>query len=469
MRTLPVALAALLPLLTPPASAKPARIRRPIQIVPGYTRVVNQVAAMVGNRQAQAMVRQKKLRILNVMWEDTGRWKGSSLGPNISDVTIEVHVPYWRRIYRQCHGFRCYPGMMPQRSKAWRRVLMPVIRYPNFTDKTADVQLDKIFIKVGNHTKSGRLKTISLKQFLAHPTRYMSFPSKGRIKGGSLLAKRDRHVLVSAQAAFLPIPTRGKAKFYPVIFNYQSYRNNPAVLTLLVTRQGTSMTIIDNARDSAGVRSWGQRLFFNKGGKRAPFMAERLSQVLRNGKTMNGESAKSLGEDANLLLMVQVPLKVKRRRRMYYGLGGAMSAPKGAVRRRGSRSGGLTDRSDVERAVLGHGKTEGPYTELAGLTISRDERFPVRVTVQYYLATSNGVISRADVARIHRKIQNVYEKGDYVGSLVVPETKTRRPTEWTGSTTAPRNLTIDHFPGLEQIYRDRGWVWPRIIRPIGIR
>ena len=129
----------------------------------------------------------------------------------------------------------------------------------------------------------------------------------GAIKGGSLLAKRDSHVLVSAQATLLPIAKEGTATFWPVIFNYQSTKKNPAVLVLLVTRQGTSMTIVDNARDSVGAESWGQRLFFNAGGQRAPLTAERLSAVQASGVTSNGESAESLGDDANLLMIVQVP------------------------------------------------------------------------------------------------------------------------------------------------------------------
>jgi hypothetical protein len=65
-------------------------------------------------------------------------------------------------------------------------------------------------------------------------------------------------VLVSAQAAFLPIPKEGEAEFNPVIFNYQSYAGDPAVLTIVATREGTSATIIDNVRDAfpAGF-SWG--------------------------------------------------------------------------------------------------------------------------------------------------------------------------------------------------------------------
>ncbi len=419
-----------------------------IGFTPSYIQVVNQTARMVSNRSAQRLVRAKGLRILNVMWEDTGRWKGSSVGPNISDVTIEVHA---------------------KQGRGWHRALMPVIRYPNFTDKTGDIKLNKLFIRVGNQRKGGRLETIPLKRFLAHPTRYMSLPRKGRIKGGSLLARRDSHVLVSAQAAFLPIPRRGKAKFYPVIFNYQSRRGHPAVLTLLVTRQGTSMTVIDNSRDTVGPRSWGQRLFFNKGGQRAPLQAERLSDAKARGTTQNGESASSLGKDANLLMLIQIPLKVPprpRRSYMLYGMGGGgapSAAPMKSVRRRAHVGG----RSTVEAAVLGHGKVEGPYTELAGLTIERDPRFPIRVTVQFYQATSNGVVSAADVARLHTQIANVYEKADYVGSLVVPETKTRRVTEWTGISRPPRVVTWRDFPGLVQWFNDRSWIlYRRHIRPV---
>ena len=50
----------------------------------------------------------------------------------------------------------------------------------------------------------------------------MTLPAKGCDPGRSLLAPRDRHALVSAQATFLSIPQQGKATFWPVIFNDQS-------------------------------------------------------------------------------------------------------------------------------------------------------------------------------------------------------------------------------------------------------
>jgi hypothetical protein len=417
---------------------------RPVMVQPNaaasYEQIVRNAANMVGNQLVAAMVGHKGLNLVNVMWEDTGRYQGSSVGPNISDVTIEVEV-------EGQHG----------RSNH----LMPVIRYPNFSDKTADIDIDKFFVRVGNQKKDGRLRTVSLRELLRHPGRYMSLPKDGRIVDGSLLAKRDSHVLVSAQSAFLPVPQGGQARFYPVIFNYQSYQDNPAVLTILVTRQGASMTVIDNSRDTvSGGASWGQRLYFNAGGERAPLTAERLKDVQASGVTANGESAASLGKDANLLLLIQVPLKVKEQPMMAlddmemagagYGVGSiaAKPAPPSARRTRGA---------DMDTAVLGHGATEGKYTELAGLTIERDPRFPVRVTVQFYQATATGEIAQAHVDALSAQIDRVYDAGDYVGSLVVPDRKQKpRPTEWQGTSEAPAHLSWQDFPGLRERYQAYG-------------
>ena len=412
----------------------------------GYERMVQKVANMTNDDHAYSIAERFRLQILNVLWEDTGRWEGSSVGPNISDVTIEVE------------GHR--------NGKAHRTYLMPVMRHDNFTDKTADIKIDKLLVPVGNQTENGKLKLVTLKELLANPEQYMSTPSKGRIKGASLLAKRDSHVLVSAQHAFLPVPKQGQATFWPVIFNYQSTKKNPAVLTILVTRQGTSMTIIDNARDTVTGDSWGQRLYFNQGGKKAPLIAERLTDVKEKGTTANGESAQSLGADANVLMLIQVPLKYRAPRPMKLAsptssappppAGGAQAAPKPEAESK-KMSDGARGRVDVDTAVLGHGPTEGPYTELAGLTVERDARFPVRVTLQFYQATSNGVVGAANLKAMAMQIKKVYGKGDYVGSLVVPsELDRERPTNWTGVTPAPDFFSVLDFPGLVERYTRAG-------------
>jgi hypothetical protein len=392
---------------------------------PKHSDAVQRVASMVSDAEAQALASRHGLQLLNVLWEDTGRWHGSSVGPNISDVTIEV---------------------VSDDGRGRKLALMPVLRFPNFTDRTADVRLDRIWLRTGNEKAGGEEKVITLRDFLADPGRHLSSPGDGRIPTGSLLAPRDTHALVSAQAAFLPVPRQGKATFHPVVFNYQSTARNPAVLTILVTRQGASLTIVDNARDTvSGGASWGQRLFFNAGGQRAPLTAERISDVLERGTTMNGESAASLGDDANLLLLVQVPLRHREppRRALAFG---ALQAPSPAA---APETLGKREASDLEVAVLGHGDLEGPFAELAGLEVERDPRFPVRVTVQFYQATATGAIGDAEVAHLAKLVSGVYEKGDLVGSLVVPGPgDPRRATAWDGASPPPAEVAWWDFPGL---------------------
>ncbi|MHC5038619.1 MAG: hypothetical protein ACYTHM_15005, partial [Planctomycetota bacterium] len=374
--------------------------------------VVAKTAAMVSNSQAQALARRHGLNILNVTWEDTGRYKGSSVGPNISDMTIQVQ-------------------QMDPRTERFHLTCMPVIRFPNFSDKTGDLSPDKFFLLVGNE-RGKALRRVSLRRFLGDLRSYLTRPESWKGKKDSLLAERDTHVLVSAQACFLPIPKHGIATFNPVLFNYQSCKGDPAVLTILATREGTSVTVIDNVRDGfkAG-RTWGQRLFFNHKGQRASLTGKRMSDfVIGPGDPKGGGTTPEAGGQAglNMVLLIQVPLKQKRPMRLGgpYPCPSPSSAP-GCKSKRGS---------DVEDAVIGHGKMEGPFTEIDGLAIERDPRFPLRVTVQFYKATSNGVVSPRDMAEIARQISRVYRDAEYVGSLVT-QGDTDRPTEYDGPKAEP--------------------------------
>ncbi len=380
-----------------------------------YGEVIQKTAWMVSDGTARTLAQKYGLQILNVTWEDTGRYKGSSVGPNISDMTIQVQ-------------------QQDPATKQYSLTCMPVIRYPNYEDLSADINPDRFYILVGNE-KGKPLKRVSLTKYLDNPRKYMSTPSSWKGWKKSLLAKRDTHVLVSAQACFLPVPRKGIAEFNPVLFNYQSYEGDPAVLTIMATREGTSMTVIDNKRDGfqAGM-TWGQRLFFNQKGERAALTGKRLSDFIADGNNgKNGKNTKhtpsAAGESGlNLVLLIQVPLKQKTIRRSK-----DMACEESKAYNKTAPSG---QSSDVEAAVIGHGKVEGPFTEIAGLDIERDERYPVRVTVQFYKATGNGAVSEADIKEIKSQIQKVYSKADYVGSLVV-DGDTKRPTEYDGPKEEP--------------------------------
>lgn len=380
-----------------------------------YHEAIQKTALMVSDQGAQALAQSHGLNILNVTWEDTGRYKGSSVGPNISDMTIQVQQrdPATGKYFLTC---------------------MPVIRHPNYADLSADISPYKFYLLVGNE-KNGHLKKVTLANYLNNIRDYMSEPKSWKGKKNSLLAKRDTHVLVSAQACFLPVPKKGIAEFNPVIFNYQSYGDDPAVLTILATREGTSVTVIDNKRDGfqAGM-TWGQRLFFNQKGERASLTGKRMSDYIEgnsSGKNKDRHDTPEAGKERglNMVLLIQVPLKQKHPMR-YSSLACEDSA------KSENTAGAARQRSNVEEAVIGHGKVEGPFTEIAGLPIERDDRFPIRVTVQFYKATSNGVVSENDMKDIKSQIQRVYNQADYVGSLVLPG-KTSRPTEYDGPKIEP--------------------------------
>jgi hypothetical protein len=417
------------PTPSPPVTPSPIMAKmdpRAPEIYQAYRDVIQQTVSMVGNATAQALAQKVGLNILNITWEDTGRYQNSAVGPNISDMTIQVQ-------------------QFNPRSQQYELSLMPVIRHPNYADESADVPLDRFFLWVGNE-RGQALRQVSLKDVLGDLRQYLHQPNSWKGRQTSLLADRDTHALVSAQACFLPIPQGEKAEFNPVLFNYQSTAGNPAVLTILATREGTSMTIIDNQRDGfeAG-RTWGQRLFFNKNGDRASLTGQRLSdfQAVEGDRPTSEPRITAAGESGlNLVLLIQVPLKQKivPRRTAEAADMMPLAAP-------GTMS--SMARSNVEAAVIGHGRVEGPFTEIDNLEIERDPRFPVRVTVQFYKATSNGVVAESDMVEIRKQIARVYADADYVGSLVT-QGSTGRPTEYDGSNQEPPGWWQDFWQRYEQ-------------------
>ena len=389
-----------------------------------YARVVNKVANMASDPDLSSRVARRGMSLVNVTWEDTGRAEGSALGPNISDLTLQV-----RR--HEGNGFQAS--------------LMPVIRPPNFTDKTGDVAADKFFIRVGNQTRGGDLSTVPLTDVLKNIKAFASIPDS-IVGDGNLLAARDSHFLVSAQAVFLPIPKTGKAEFNPVLFNYQSSPRSPAVLSILVTRQGTSISVIENESDDQTAYGGGQEIYFNNKGQRASFTAERKTDVENRIAAQGGpkteDDKSALAKGADVLFLVQVPLIHKQMGRLGGAMddsfgGGGVAVSKGASMAPAPQAAPPAamaemkkERSDVEQAVLGHGPNLGPFNEGHRLRLQRDPKFPVRITVQFYKATSNGVVSDIDLDSISRSIGSVYEHADFVGSLVIPEGDPRRPTSW---------------------------------------
>ncbi|MGD1715632.1 hypothetical protein [Dapis sp. BLCC M172] len=334
------------------------------------------------------------------MWEDTARTPGSVWGPNISDLTLQVRHP----------------------EELGRRELLPVIRYPNFTDKTGDVPLELVKIKVGNE-KGKKLEVVSLEEYLTNLQQYISYPSKFNPESQSLLTEKDTHVLVSAQACFLPIPSQGKCSFNPVLFNYQLEPGNPAVLAILISTEGSSATVIDNGED---VAEWGQNIYFNNNGQRACLTGERLSDYKENLATdlatqqgISLEAAREqveIAQDVNMVMIVQVPLKQKE---IEYSFPVALAYSSSLGETDYFELVRSTDCCDMEDAVIGHGEDEGEHLELGDYKLERDDRYPILITVQFYKATSNGIIDDKGLENISQCIEMAYTSADYIGSLVV--------------------------------------------------
>jgi len=334
---------------------------------------------------------------------------------------------------------------------------LPLIRYPNYEDLTWDVPIEKIPLVVGNEI-GGKLYTITLKEYLDHFRMYLSKPDQWAGNKTTLLADRDSHVIMSSQACFLPVPKGDEATFNVSIYNYQSYESNPAVLAITATSQGTSAQIVDQS----GYR--GQKLYFNKNGQRASFIGQRLSDNRKErGVSVEGEMTQQ-EKQQNMIMIIQVPLKQKARPMrdlgwdcdedlQINGYGGAMLecesvkccsvVPPSSMPEMKRRV--IREEADVEEAIIRVGETEGEFREVGGIEIERDTRFPVRVTLQFYKSTANGVINDKAVKTIATQIEMSRKNADFVGSLVVTPGDTGRPTEHKPVTPAPRR-TPDWWP-----------------------
>lgn len=363
------------------------------------------VCAMPRDAEARAFAKAAGLNITTVSWEDNARYKDSALGPCISDMTLLVEGQD-----------------------------MPLIKNTsNFEDESWDVEIEKVPIVVGNHNGTP-LKTVTLKEYLGNLRSYLHAPSKWPGTRDSLLEERDRHVICSAQACFLPLSAAGEANFRVSIFNYQSRPEDPAVLAIVASANGTSAQVLDS-RGS-------MELSHNNNGQRTAFVGKRLSDHRRDtGSTLEVGAPMTADEQSqNLLLVIQVPLKQKpnpgkSRGGSHYGFRGGRGGGGGG---RGGSLSSHDDRSkkrkrsvDVESAMISIGRDEGEFDEIKDIEIQRDERFPIRVTLQYYKATSNGDVNAEVMSSIAEELQGARTWAVAISSLV---------TETTNRTTEHQNV-----------------------------
>ena len=356
-----------------------ATITRPS---PDEDPVLEAVRSIASDEQVRRSAERRKLAVQTVTWEDTGRWPGSVWGPNISDLTLHA-----------------------------RGHDMPVIRSPNFQDVTVDMPIGKLFLIVGNES-GAPLSKVPLEEYLK---RAGEFTGNSRI--GSLFAPRDASILASPQACILPL-REGKVAFHPRIYNYQSSRSDPAVLVLLATSQGTSAQVVADQTD----------LYFNDKGTAVEFLAKRLQDDRKERGVAADAPMTAEEKDRNVLYLIQIPLKTKPRpQRMYMAMASAAGAPEKAqmrrMRSRSSRARGF-DYATIEKGT----ESKGPFRGTEDLALVRDERFPIRITIQIYTVTDQAGVPDEVMQELAERLESVKKLGINEGSLVL-DGKVGRPTE----------------------------------------
>ncbi len=349
------------------------------------------VANLSNNYGAKNLAQAYGLNINSVSWEDTARTKGSCWGPNISDMTLSVDGTN-----------------------------MPMIRRPNFSDVTCDLSIDNFMVTVGNEIKEDKdvevvdkLKRIPLKEYLQNISKYCE---NDKVK--SMYLERDEHILAASQACVLPLKD-GEVEFNVRLFNYQSSTDNPAVLVVVASSQGTSCQVVTDYQ---------QKLYFNKAGGATNFLAKRLSDD-RTEKGVSTEGAMTADEkDRNVLFVYQIPLKHKKVTRSYsndsFGLECCMMSACAVPQSKGISRG-------MEDAVIRAGKVHSEFEGTKGLELERDDRYPIRCTLQYYKVTDTEEIPSSTFEELSEQLNRIYKQAEAKGSLVVEDSD--RKTEKTVS------------------------------------
>ncbi len=328
------------------------------------------VSNLVNDQNTTALLKKHGLVATSVAWEDTGRSKNSSLGPNISDMTLVVRSDN-------------------------KDVRMPMIRYPNYKDLTTDVPSHVFHVPVGNEKRHEILDKILLSDYL-----------------GDLFCSRDSNILTSVQCCVLPVRAGKVTEFTVQLFNYQSEDDDPAVLAVMVTRGGTSSQIITRKN---------QNLLFNDElvGKYLSVKSlqdtrtDSSNDVVFNKATSYTDMSSTEMED-NMILIFQVPLVTKPRAqsRGSYSLESYTVVPE-SMACRGMDYGQIKVGSTIEKTDV--------FERTAKMVLKRDVRFPIRCTVQYYRVTDQDNVIESDVA----DIANQLKQYSSLTSSLVTETTSR--------------------------------------------
>jgi len=315
-----------------------------------------------------ARLRALGLHLTHVRCEDSVRRTGPARGAEIGDMTLQVHSR------RQGQQFA---------------TSMPVLRVPDFADRSVELALAAVRVRVGNH-RGEPLRTIGLDEYLGDLRSHLSRPDSWA--GASLLTASDDRVEVRAQACCLPVPHGGLAAFMPVVCPPRSWPGAPAVLAIVATRDGTSATVVDHRRDRTSISGRdGQYLLHNSDGQRVPL-------------TVGGPLPPADGRGA--VVLIQVPLRQPPPPPDPYANYDLIPyEPTPGIH-------------DEKPFVITTRALRGPYIEIDGLALARDELRPICVTVQFYRPISTLLPDEDALVGLGAQIERVYSDAAVIGSLL---------------------------------------------------
>ena len=186
-------------------------------------------------------------------------------------------------------------------------------------------------------------------------------------------------------------------------------------MVIVASCYGTSVQVVERGTN---------KLFFNDNGSARWFTAERLEDARKREapKDANVKSFKDMSyneELKNMLLIIQVPLVVPPIDRScnYTEIDG------------GEEEDSCLGFNDImpaygmSLAQLNLGDFEEKYVGVGNTVLKRDNKYPVRVTCQYYRVTDLDKISEADITDIRDQLNKIERSAIDKGSLVIDTTK----------------------------------------------
>ena len=291
---------------------------------------------------------------------------------------------------------------------------MAIIKAPNFSDKTADLGIERIEVTVGNEVAGGTLRRIPLREFLENLPAYT-----GNARLGRMLLPRDSKLIASAQACVLPVKD-GEVQFHLSCFNYQSSSEHPAVMTIVASAQGTSVQVVDGKTTA---------LLFNDAGKAVDFVCKRMAddRVARGVVGAPPTTMSAEERDRNTIYLISIPLKHPEP--VYRGA--VMKCASITSTGRGLSCATSTNSAPrgMDWGMVSKGTvSRGEYVGTRGLALERDDRFPIRVTACFYAVTDTPDVPPHMLETFAQRIGAIYSIGTSAGSLVT-DGHTGRPTE----------------------------------------